>query len=92
MSKAAAASAEAPKVVTYYVIQPFEMSPRGRYKVGQPVQAQSRDQALRRAERLAGEQGGAIAFSRTGDPEFGDFEDAIVLGKFGAVPDDFMMA
>lgn len=89
MSKAAAT---APKTVTYYVVQPFEMSPRGRYKVCQPVEAQSRDQALRRAERLAGEQGGAIAFSRTGDPEFGDFEDAIVLGKFGNVPDEFLMA
>jgi hypothetical protein len=90
MSKAAVATA--PKIVTYFVVQPFEMSAKGRYKVGQPVQAQSADQALRRAERLAKEQGGAIAFSRKGDPEFGDFEDAVLLGRFGEVPDDFLMA
>jgi hypothetical protein len=30
----------------------------------------------------------AIAFSRTGDPATGDFRDAIVLPKFGDVPDD----
>jgi nucleotide-binding universal stress UspA family protein len=87
MSKAAATTGA--KVVTYYVVQPFELSPKGRYKVGAPLQAQSRDQAVRRAERLAKEQGGAIAFSRTGDPEFGDFEDAVLLGKFGDVPDEF---
>jgi hypothetical protein len=31
---------------------------------------------------------GAVAFSRTGDPATGDFHDAIVLRKFGDVPDD----
>jgi hypothetical protein len=31
---------------------------------------------------------GAVAFSRTGDPATGDFRDAIVLRKFGDVPDD----
>lgn len=82
----------AAKTVTYYVVQPFELSPKGRYKVGRPVEAQSSDHALRRAERLAAEQGGAIAFSRSGDPEIGDFEDAVLLGKFGEVPDDFLMA
>jgi hypothetical protein len=28
---------------------------------------------------------GAIAFSRTGDPALGDFEDAVVLKTFGEV-------
>jgi len=31
---------------------------------------------------------GAVAFSRTGDPDTGDFSDAEVVRKFGGVPDD----
>ena len=31
---------------------------------------------------------GAVAFSRTGDPATGDFNDAKVIKKFGDVPDD----
>jgi hypothetical protein len=32
---------------------------------------------------------GAIAFSRHGDPNHGEFEDAVILKTFGEVPDDF---
>jgi hypothetical protein len=31
---------------------------------------------------------GAVAFSRTGDPMIGEFNDARLLQKFGNVPDD----
>ena len=29
---------------------------------------------------------GAVAFSRTGDPATGEFDDAVVIERFGAVP------
>lgn len=32
---------------------------------------------------------GAVAFKRTGDPNVGEFSDAIVLKKFGEVPVNF---
>lgn len=32
---------------------------------------------------------GAVAFSRSGDPNLGEFEDAVILKTFGQVPDDF---
>ena len=43
-----------------------------------------------KAEALSRKEGhvGAVAFSRTGDPATGDFSDAIVIRKFGDVPDD----
>jgi len=43
-----------------------------------------------RAEALSRKPGhvGAVAFSRTGDPATGDFGDAIVIKKFGDVPED----
>jgi hypothetical protein len=75
--------------MTYYGVQPFESAARGRSKVLAPVVAQSASEAVRRAERLAAEKGGAIAFSRTGDPTFGEFDDPVILGRFGEVPKDF---
>lgn len=77
------------KSTTYYGIQPFENAARGRSKVLPPIVAQSASEALRRAERLAKERGGAIAFSRTGDPTFGEFEEPVILGRFGDVPREF---
>jgi len=34
---------------------------------------------------LALEHAGAVAFSRTGDPSTGDFQDAVILAQFGVV-------
>jgi hypothetical protein len=31
---------------------------------------------------------GAVAFSRTGDPDFGDFDDAVVLARYGETPEN----
>ncbi len=74
---------------TYYAVQPFENAPRGRSKVLQPIVVASSGEAVRRAERVAKERGGAIAFSRTGDPEWGDFGDPLILARFGEVPREF---
>jgi hypothetical protein len=43
-----------------------------------------------KAEALARKPGhvGAVAFSRTGDPATGDFGDAMLIRRFGDVPDD----
>lgn len=73
--------------VTYYVVQPFEQDQNGVLLPRPPQQVQSPSIALRRAERLA-MKGGAVAFSRTGDLSSGDFEDAVVIGRFGLVPED----
>src|ERR1700674_2940180 len=40
------------------------------------------------ARTLACERAGAVAFSRTADPELGEFDPAEVPAKFGDVPDD----
>lgn len=78
-----------PNLTTYYAVQPFEHAPRGRLKVLQPIVVQTLTEAVRKAERMAKERGGAIAFSRSGDPEFGDFDEPVILGRFGDVPRDF---
>jgi len=77
---------------TYFVVLPFEISPKGRIVAGQAQQAQNGPHALRMAERLAAQKGGALAFSREGDPEAGDFDEAVILGKFGEVPEEALVA
>jgi hypothetical protein len=47
-----------------------------------------RDEAMSRHEAHAG----AAALSRRGDPNLGDFEDAVILKTFGEVPEDFWQA
>lgn len=77
--------------MSYFVVQPFEVGGRGQILRCPPVQAQNAGHAERLAMRLA-ERGGAIAFSRTGDPQLGEFSDAEVLGCWGQVPDEALAA
>ena len=54
----------------------------------EPIDVSDADRARRQAERVARSKGGAIAFSRTGDPVSGEFDDAVILASFGEVPND----
>lgn len=77
---------------TVFAVLSFEMTPKGRIKASQAHAAKDRAHAVRMAERIAAQKGGALAFSREGDPDVGDFDDAVILGRFGEVPDDAMVA
>lgn len=76
--------------MTYFVVLPFETSKRGRFVVGQAQQAQTKHHAIRMAERLAVLKGGAVVFSRAGDNNIGEFDEAVILVKFGEVPEDIL--
>ena len=73
--------------MTYYVALAFTHSEGGEIVACEPREARSADQAVRLAGSLAATDGvcGAIAFSRTGDPALGDFEDAVILRTLGEV-------
>jgi hypothetical protein len=75
--------------VTYYVALPFVASDDG-IAAGEPTECFNPTGVVMRAEALSHKEGhvGAVAFSRTGDPATGDFDDAKVIRKFGDVPDD----
>lgn len=75
--------------VTYYVAMPFLMGDDGP-TLGEAMECTSANAAVMRAETLARkpEHVGAVAFSRTGDPMLGDFNDAVLIRKFGDVPSD----
>ena len=76
--------------VTYYVAMSFAQDDSGAPVAGAAEECQSPTSALRRAEALSRQPGniGAVAFSRSGDPMIGEFNDAQLLRTFGRVPDD----
>ena len=48
--------------------------------------ARKQDRRLRAGEDPV--NAGAVAFKRAGDPNVGEFSDAVVLKRFGDVPED----
>lgn len=72
--------------VTYFVAVAFGRNENGDIEaIGEGVQTQSSEAARRTASRFQAQHGGGIAFSRTGDPNTGDFDEAIVLARYGDV-------
>ena len=75
--------------LTYYVALPFTQTEDG-LTAGEAQECQSEGAAIRRAEGMLRnpQNVGAIAFKRSGDPNVGEFSDAVVLKSFGDVPKD----
>ena len=71
--------------VTYHVVVAFDRNVEGDLKPGEAQQVMSPVVAERRARALALEHAGALAFSRTGNPATGEFENAVILKQFGEV-------
>jgi hypothetical protein len=74
--------------ITYFVALPFEHNSEGELVAGEAREAQTDSAARRLASFMAATKAGAIAFSRTGDPSTGEFEDAVILARYGEVADD----
>jgi hypothetical protein len=71
--------------VTYYVVVPFDRSEAGDLTAGEAKESPTAVSAERQARVAALAHAGAVAFSRTGDPSIGEFENAVVLAQFGDV-------
>jgi hypothetical protein len=74
----------------YYVALPFTLIEDG-IAPGQAVECPHEAAAIRRAEAMSFDKAnvGAVAFSRRGDLDLGEYEDAVILKTFGEVPEDF---
>jgi len=75
--------------VIYHVALPF-IRVEGGLAPGEAVECPHSAAAIRRAEGMAAREPnvGAVAFSRQGSAELGEFDDAVILRAFGEVPDD----
>ena len=77
--------------VTYHVVLPFVRDDDTGELVAETGQeAPSEHSAMSRARAMIGRKAGAVAFSRTGDPAIGEFDDAVILGRYGETPDDLI--
>lgn len=78
-------------MVVYYVALPFVRTENGGLAPGQAVECPHQGAAIRRADAMSRNEAnaGAVAFSRRGSPDLGEFEEAVVLRAFGDVPEDF---
>jgi hypothetical protein len=77
-----------PSRVIYYVAIQFVRRPDGLLVAQRPVECADADAAIACAKAMTRKEAGAVAFSRTGDPDRGEFDPAVVLARFGDVPDD----
>ena len=75
--------------VTYYIALPFVRTEDGT-AAGQAQEMPNESAAIRRAEAMSRDSSnaGALAFKRSGDPNVGNFSDAVVLKAFGDVPEN----
>jgi hypothetical protein len=75
---------------TAYIVQAFDAGKGGRLKPDSPIACKSAAVALRMAERLALSKLAVVAFSSTGDPEIGDYDDEpTVFFRKGQLPAAF---
>jgi hypothetical protein len=75
---------------TVHIVQSFIAGRGNRLKADQPVPCKTAEAARRMAERLAQTKLGVIAFSSSGDPELGEYDDEpVVIFKAGRLPEQF---
>jgi hypothetical protein len=73
---------------THFIVQPYQQTRRGALAALPPIPAKDADHAVRLASQQARIAAGVVAFLRRGDSETGDYEDAVVLSRWGKVPED----
>ncbi|GGC68897.1 hypothetical protein [Chelatococcus reniformis] len=74
--------------ITYFIVLSFVRDADDALIAEQPIEMPSASLAEATAERMACVKAGAVALSRTGDPAAGAFGEAVILARFGEVPDD----
>lgn len=77
-------------MVTYFVVQTFQRGKKGALIPDIPRPARDRLHCERVAEKLAERSAGVVAFSRTGDPESDDWEDAMIISQYGETPSELL--
>ena len=74
--------------LTYFAVIPFARDVDGNFIAEAAIEVRSADEARSAASRMEGQGKGAIAFAKTGDPQLGQWDDAVILGRYGDVPDN----
>lgn len=74
--------------LTYFVVQSYTAvkGVKGKISADTPLQARDQDHALRLVGRLKDSKAGVVAFCRSGNPDTGDWDDALIIARHGATP------
>jgi hypothetical protein len=76
--------------VTYFAVLPFSRTEGGNFLAEATIEMHRAAQSKTTASRMAASERGAVAFSKTGDPQLGEWNDAVILGRYCDVPDDIV--
>jgi hypothetical protein len=78
-------------MVINYLALPFVRLEAGGLAPGEAVECPHSSAVIRRADAMSRNEAnaGAVALARIDSPDFGDFEEPVILKTFGDVPDDF---
>ena len=68
-----------------FVVQPFNGT-KDALVPAAPMAAKSESEAKARARNISHRYAGVVAYSRFGDAELGEYDEPIVLAKFGNIP------
>ena len=74
--------------ITYFAVLPFSRTEDGDFLAETAIEMRTAEQAKAIAARMEAGERGAVAFSKTGDPQLAEWRDAVILGRYGDVPDD----
>ncbi len=75
---------------TVHIVQAYVAGKGNRLKADTPVPCKSEEAARRTAERLAETKIGVVAFSSSGDPELGEYDETPAIPfKAGRLPPQF---
>ena len=78
--------------VTYFAVLPFVRNDDGELCPVEAVECASATVAAFRSQAIGAERAGAVAFSRTGNPDTGERADAVILARVGETPVDLEAA
>ena len=73
--------------VTKFGVLPILRGLEGKFSPLRVMHARSADEAKRKADVFAMVIGGAVAFSKSGDPDRNQWGDTVILGCCGEVPE-----
>jgi hypothetical protein len=73
--------------ITYFAVLPFSRTEEGDFLAEAAIEVRSAEQARATAARMEGPGRGAVAFSKTGDPQLGEWRDAVIPAGGALMPD-----
>lgn len=71
---------------TTYTITTFSLGQRKKLQADPPIQTTRRADAVRKAERYAQSKVGVMVVEVTGDAEFEDYDEPVLVFKTGQLP------